>query len=99
MAKAVSSSTNLLLSKGNRFEEEEEVADDDADVRIIDFANSTHEGLRDSVCHSGPDQGFLFGLDTLIGILEDLIQGKVTREMDCSAQPVGDLTEALEIIS
>nr|XP_040572371.1 inositol hexakisphosphate kinase 1-like isoform X2 [Lepeophtheirus salmonis] len=40
------------------------------DVRIIDFAHSTHKGLKDTVHYEGPDQGFIFGLNNFIDILE-----------------------------
>jgi len=43
------------------------------DVRLIDFAHSTHRGLQDSVEHEGPDQGFLFGLENLVSILEAIL--------------------------
>merc|ERR1712108_133656 len=43
------------------------------DVRLIDFAHSTHRGLQDSVEHEGPDQGFLFGLENLASILEAIL--------------------------
>lgn len=42
------------------------------DVRLIDFAHSTHRGLRDSSLHEGPDKGFLFGLENFISILQDI---------------------------
>ncbi|XP_023325142.1 inositol hexakisphosphate kinase 1 [Eurytemora carolleeae] len=45
------------------------------DVKLIDFAHSTHRGLRDSTVHEGPDKGFLFGLENFIKTLEEL-QGK-----------------------
>jgi len=72
-------SSLLLTYDGGRPEpaldqEEEDEEDECADVRIIDFANSTHDGLilDSSARHCGPDDGFLFGLDTLIGVLQDL---------------------------
>eukprot|EP00096_Caligus_rogercresseyi_P004298 TRINITY_DN1850_c0_g1_i2.p1 TRINITY_DN1850_c0_g1~~TRINITY_DN1850_c0_g1_i2.p1 ORF type:complete len:359 (-),score=119.27 TRINITY_DN1850_c0_g1_i2:206-1282(-) len=40
------------------------------DVRMIDFAHSTHKGLKDTVHYEGPDQGFIFGLKNFIDILE-----------------------------
>uniref|UniRef100_A0A023F8E0 Kinase n=1 Tax=Triatoma infestans TaxID=30076 RepID=A0A023F8E0_TRIIF len=40
------------------------------DVRIIDFAHSTHAGMSDSVSYTGPDHGFLFGLGNMISILK-----------------------------
>lgn len=42
------------------------------DVRIIDFAHSTHKGLDDPVVYSGPDQGFLFGLENMIALLKGI---------------------------
>ncbi|XP_072296074.1 inositol hexakisphosphate kinase 1 [Eucyclogobius newberryi] len=43
------------------------------DVRMIDFAHSTFEGFRgDTAVHDGPDRGYVFGLESLVGILEDL---------------------------
>ena len=45
---------------------------DFVDVRMIDFAHSTHRGLKDSTIHEGPDQGFLFGLDNFMKILNEL---------------------------
>ena len=42
------------------------------DLRIIDFAHSTHEGMRDAVQHVGPDGGFVFGLTNFIEILGEI---------------------------
>lgn len=43
------------------------------DVRMIDFAHSTFKGFRgDTAVHDGPDQGYVFGLKSLIQILESL---------------------------
>ena len=47
------------------------------DLRIIDFAHSTHEGMRDAVLHVGPDGGFVFGLTNFIEILGE-IKGRFT---------------------
>ena len=44
------------------------------DLRLIDFAHSTHRGLRDPVVHEGPDSGFIQGLKSLIHLLEQLVQ-------------------------
>ena len=44
------------------------------DVRIIDFAHSTHKGFRDDVSHEGPDNGFLHGLKNLVQILDKVLQ-------------------------
>ena len=41
------------------------------DLRMIDFAHSTHKAcLHDKVSYSGPDEGYLTGLNTLISSLE-----------------------------
>ncbi|KAF4527415.1 hypothetical protein B566_EDAN015314, partial [Ephemera danica] len=40
-----------------------EVIEPLVDVRIIDFAHSTHKSLGDPIQYTGPDQGFLFGIE------------------------------------
>uniref|UniRef100_A0A8C5G3E9 Kinase n=1 Tax=Gouania willdenowi TaxID=441366 RepID=A0A8C5G3E9_GOUWI len=43
------------------------------DVRMIDFAHSTFKGFRgDTAVHDGPDRGYVFGLESLVHILESL---------------------------
>ncbi|XP_072237600.1 inositol hexakisphosphate kinase 1 [Leuresthes tenuis] len=43
------------------------------DVRMIDFAHSTFKGFRgDTAVHDGPDRGYVFGLESLVNILESL---------------------------
>ena len=44
------------------------------DVRLIDFAHSTHKGFRDEILHEGPDSGFAHGLKNLVQILEQVLQ-------------------------
>ena len=45
----------------------------DVDVRMIDFAHSTQRGFRDDkTVHKGPDKGYLFGLQNLILMFEDI---------------------------
>jgi len=41
-------------------------------VKMIDFAHSTHSGLKDPTLHEGPDRGFLLGIDSLINTLQEL---------------------------
>ncbi|XP_032827298.2 inositol hexakisphosphate kinase 1-like isoform X2 [Petromyzon marinus] len=43
------------------------------DVRMIDFAHTTCSGFcEDTTVHDGPDQGYIFGLQNLIRILEEI---------------------------
>ncbi|XP_052776000.1 inositol hexakisphosphate kinase 1-like isoform X1 [Mya arenaria] len=44
------------------------------DVRMIDFAHSTHRGFQDDARHKGVDQGYLFGLKNLISIFTEIKQ-------------------------
>ena len=44
-------------------------------VKMIDFAHSTYEGfMGDPIPHSGPDAGYVKGLDTLIDFLEAALE-------------------------
>ncbi|TRY79814.1 hypothetical protein TCAL_10268 [Tigriopus californicus] len=41
-------------------------------IKMIDFAHSTFKGFMDDpIVHSGPDKGYLRGLETLISVLEN----------------------------
>lgn len=43
------------------------------DVRMIDFAHSTFKGFRDDpTVHDGPDMGYVFGLESLVNIMEQM---------------------------
>ncbi len=43
------------------------------DVRMIDFAHSTFKGFPDDqTVHDGPDRGYVFGLESLINILQKI---------------------------
>ncbi|KAJ6667747.1 hypothetical protein lerEdw1_016068 [Lerista edwardsae] len=43
------------------------------DVRMIDFAHSTFKGFRDDpTVHDGPDMGYVFGLESLVNIIEQM---------------------------
>ncbi|KAM9272117.1 LOW QUALITY PROTEIN: inositol hexakisphosphate kinase 1 [Cariama cristata] len=47
------------------------------DVRMIDFAHSTFKGFRDDpTVHDGPDMGYVFGLESLINIMEQMREEK-----------------------
>ena len=54
------------------------------DVRLIDFAHSTHKGFNNKILNEGPDMGFIQGLKTLVQIFDELkrqqiILGQRTR--------------------
>ena len=43
------------------------------DIRMIDFAHSTHRLMAvDNADNSGPDCGYIFGLNNLIALLRDI---------------------------
>lgn len=56
------------------------------DVRMIDFAHTTHSGFSGDRTRSGPDTGYLFGLKNLIRLLEE-IQEKYHDSLDTSLDP------------
>ena len=44
------------------------------DVRMIDFAHVTHSGYSDDlVQYSGPDDGYIVGLNTVISAFEGML--------------------------
>nr|XP_040138420.1 inositol hexakisphosphate kinase 3 isoform X1 [Ictidomys tridecemlineatus]XP_040138421.1 inositol hexakisphosphate kinase 3 isoform X1 [Ictidomys tridecemlineatus] len=47
------------------------------DIRMIDFAHTTYKGSWDEqTTYDGPDPGYIFGLENLIGILQDIQEGE-----------------------
>ena len=42
------------------------------DVRLIDFAHSTHIGMNDKTTYEGPDDNFISGISNFISILQEL---------------------------
>ncbi|KAM9369468.1 inositol hexakisphosphate kinase 3 [Phaethornis superciliosus] len=48
------------------------------DVRMIDFAHTTFKGSKceHPTTHDGPDQGYIFGLENLIRILQNISENK-----------------------
>ncbi|XP_004624286.1 inositol hexakisphosphate kinase 3 [Octodon degus] len=47
------------------------------DVRMIDFAHTTYKGSwKEQTSYDGPDPGYIFGLENLIGILQDIQEGE-----------------------
>ena len=68
-------------------EDDDDVINSDlVDARIIDFAHSTHKGLRDSTQHVGPDEGFIMGLKNFIAILKDIYEGNIELSSHLMAQ-------------
>ncbi|XP_004389877.1 inositol hexakisphosphate kinase 3 [Trichechus manatus latirostris] len=47
------------------------------DIRMIDFAHTTYKGPRNELTtYDGPDPGYIFGLENLIQILQDIQEGE-----------------------
>lgn len=47
------------------------------DVRMIDFAHTTFKGSKcNHTTYDGPDHGYIFGLENLIKILQNILEGK-----------------------
>ncbi|XP_002740788.2 inositol hexakisphosphate kinase 1-like, partial [Saccoglossus kowalevskii] len=77
------SSSLLVIYKGEETTSEPQMAsvgarcrkdcEPNLDVRMIDFAHSTHKGFRgDHTVHSGPDTSYLYGLSNLIRLLMEI---------------------------
>lgn len=52
------------------------------DVRMIDFAHTTYSGCPQDRQRTGPDKGYLFGIENLIQLLED-IKKNHTEDSEC----------------
>lgn len=48
------------------------------DLKMIDFAHSTFNGFMNDTTYDGPDEGYLLGLDSLINLLNDIIEKNLT---------------------
>ncbi|XP_026913775.1 inositol hexakisphosphate kinase 3 isoform X2 [Acinonyx jubatus] len=47
------------------------------DIRMIDFAHTTYKGSwNEHTTYDGPDPGYIFGLENLIQILQDIQEGE-----------------------
>ncbi|KAM5263489.1 inositol hexakisphosphate kinase 3 [Ctenodactylus gundi] len=47
------------------------------DIRMIDFAHTTYKGSwNEPTTYDGPDPGYIFGLENLIAILQDIQEGQ-----------------------
>ena len=66
------SSLLVTYDGASQFSSTIETSDELVDVRIIDFAHSTHRGLKDSTLHDGPDRGFICGIQNFVKILDRL---------------------------
>ena len=49
------------------------------DVRMVDFAKSTNQDLDSSFVHDGPDHGYIFGLENLIKLLQEIARSHHTN--------------------
>lgn len=55
------------------------------DIRMIDFAKSTHQDMEDNkVVHDGPDHGYIFGLTNLITLLMEIYNPLTDDQDACS---------------
>ena len=51
-----------------------EEARQSVDLRMIDFAHSTHSGYDDAVQYVGPDEGYVLGLSSLVACFERMLE-------------------------
>ena len=50
-----------------------ETARQSVDLRMIDFAHSTHRGYNDRVQYSGPDEGYVLGVSSLVACFKRML--------------------------
>ena len=55
-----------------------ETARKSVDLRMIDFAHSTHRGYNDRVVYSGPDEGYVLGVSSLVACLQRMLSESTT---------------------
>lgn len=60
----------LVRSFSTKSDSSSIVSEPSVDVKMIDFEHSTHKSLDDPIVYTGPDRGFLFGLEKLIEMLK-----------------------------
>ncbi|VDK45619.1 unnamed protein product [Anisakis simplex] len=69
-------SSSLLIAYDAKCDND--VDDRCIDIRMIDFAHSTFNGFLDDQRYSGPDDGYLLGIDSLITLLNTIINRNLT---------------------
>jgi len=70
-----------IPNKNNHEDSENHVR---VDIRMIDFAKSTHQDMDSTVVHDGPDHGYIFGLTNLIKILKEFLNPSAATESTSS---------------
>lgn len=66
-------SSLLILYEGNSEHFDSKPENKLIDIRMIDFAHSTHQFMAEDNCaNEGPDEGYIFGLNNLIKLLKDI---------------------------
>lgn len=69
------SSLLILYDGDDSYNNDDDDQTDLIDIRMIDFANSTHSGINNDSSyrkHDGPDRGYLFGIENLIRIFKEI---------------------------
>lgn len=72
MTLADAKSSSLFVKECHAVASSSTTKDQNADVKMIDFAHATHSKLGDSCIHKGPDKGYIFGLENMITIFKSL---------------------------
>jgi len=73
LSSSSSSSSSSRLTASNPISvATENLASPLVDMKMIDFAHTTTSGFADEIVYEGPDDGYLFGLQSMIRIFEDI---------------------------
>ena len=88
------SSSLLIMYEGHQDQEGAEMKSDDreqccVDIQMIDFANTCHKGQKkgtNTPIHNGPDKGYMYGLENLVTMLNNLTsKSERLKDASCSS--------------
>ncbi|CAF1334460.1 unnamed protein product, partial [Didymodactylos carnosus] len=87
----------LIIYEGSQQQQEQSMSDESRliDIRMIDFAHSLRAPTSSDVgsLHTGPDNGYLFGLNKIMEFLKDILIEKSTTTTTVATTPTMEKRE------